>query len=105
MTPSDDVTSQKRLKILDKNELEDLYGLPHFTEDERVLYFSLTPTEKALVENLHQRSRLYCILAMGYFKARHQFFIFHMRDVEEDAHYVRETCLPDMKPRPPKTFF
>lgn len=93
-----DEPEEKRLKILNKEELEDLYGLPHFTEDEQVLYFSLTPAEKAAIEGLHQRSRLYCILAMGYFKARHQFFIFHMRDVKEDARYVRETYLPKLKP-------
>lgn len=94
--PGDEL-SQKRLKILDKGEIEDLYGRPRFTEDERALYFSLSPVEQAALENLHRRSRLYCILEMGYFKARHQFFIFHLDDVQEDACYVQETYLPDLK--------
>jgi hypothetical protein len=33
----------KRLIILSRDEIEALYGLPRFTQEERGEYFSLTP--------------------------------------------------------------
>ena len=36
-----------RLSILSDDEIEDLYGLPRFTDDDRQLYFDLSPAEKA----------------------------------------------------------
>ena len=38
-----------RLTILTLEEVEDLYGLPRFTDDDRRLYCDLSPTEHAAV--------------------------------------------------------
>jgi hypothetical protein len=46
-------TTEKRLCILGEDEIEALYGRPRFTHDERIQYFSLSPTEKAALEALH----------------------------------------------------
>ena len=46
-------TTQKRLRILGDDEIQALYGRPHFTDDERLEYFALSPTEKAALEQLH----------------------------------------------------
>jgi TnpA family transposase len=37
--------SQGRLRILGDDEIQALYGIPHFTPEERLEYFSLSPTE------------------------------------------------------------
>ena len=37
-----EVAQQKRLNILDDHEIDDLYGLPRFTSDERQLYFNVS---------------------------------------------------------------
>src|SRR5689334_23635504 len=37
---------ERRLRILGEYEIEALYALPHFSDDERPEYFSLSPTEK-----------------------------------------------------------
>jgi TnpA family transposase len=85
-----------RLKILGDDEIEALYGRPHFTDDERLEYFALAPTEKAALEQLHSiKSRIYFILQLGYFKSHHMFFVFDLPDVEEDARFVQGQYFPD----------
>lgn len=89
-------TTQKRLRILGDDEIQALYGRPHFTDDERLEYFALSPTEKAALEQLHSiKSRIYFIIQLGYFKSHHMFFVFALADVEEDAGYVRGQYFPD----------
>src|SRR5205823_6106393 len=88
-------TVQKRLRILGDDEIEVLYGRPRFTQQEQVEYFSLLPTEKAVLEQFHSiKSKIFFILQLGYFKARHLFFIFALREVEEDANCVRQEYFP-----------
>ena len=75
-------TMQKRPRILGDDEIEALYGRPHFTDDERLEYFALSPTEKAALEQLHSiKSRIYFILQIGYFKSHHMFFVFGLPEV------------------------
>lgn len=89
-------TTGGRLKILGDDEIEALYGLPHFNDDERHEYFALSPTEKAALEQLHSiKSRIYFILQLGYFKSHHLFFVFDLPEVEEDARYVQGAYFPE----------
>jgi hypothetical protein len=85
-----------RLNILGDDEIEALFGLPRFTHDERVQYFTLAPTETAVLEQLRSvASRIYFILQLGYFKARRMFFVFSLPEVEEDARYIQEQYFPN----------
>ncbi len=44
----------RRLKILGQDEIDEIYGLPRFSDEERELYFALTPSEEAaIIEELH----------------------------------------------------
>src|SRR5207249_4146929 len=89
---------KEHLKILSPAEIEALYGLPRFTQDEREQYFALTPTERAALDVLgSQKSKLYCVLQMGYFKARQRFFKFQTGEVEADANYVQALYWPTLK--------
>jgi TnpA family transposase len=88
-------TLQKRLNILGEDEIEALYGRPRFTHEERIEYFSLSPTERSVLAQLHSiKSQLCFMLQLGYFKARHQFFIFSLHEVAEDAKYVQAQYFP-----------
>jgi Domain of unknown function (DUF4158) len=88
-------TRQKRLHILSDDEREALYGRPHFTPEERLEYFTLSPGEKAAFEPFHSiKSRIYGILQLGYFKARQMFFAFSPHDVAEDSRYIQERYFP-----------
>ncbi len=83
--------TEKRLKILSEAEIEDLFGRPHFTPEEQVLYFSLSPSEELALRDLRAfESRAYFILQLGYFKAQHQFYIFSIQEIHDDAQYVQE---------------
>ena len=87
-----------RPTILSNDEIEALYGRPRFTHEERVEYFSLSPAEKAALEQLHFiNAKIYFILQLGYFKARKMFFVFEPREVEEDIRFIRERYFPDFQ--------
>jgi len=59
-----------RLNILSLDEVEELYGLPRFADDDRRLYFGLSPPERAAVEARTPSVALYLALELGYFKAK-----------------------------------
>ena len=59
-----------RITILEDAEIEELYGRPRFTYDERVHYFALTPEEHTVADGHYSlASRVLFILQAGYFKA------------------------------------
>jgi hypothetical protein len=87
--------TEKRLKILNEAEIEDLFDRPRFTPEEQVLYFSLSSSEELALRDLRTfESRVYFVLQLGYFKAQHQFYIFNIREVQDDARYVQERYFP-----------
>jgi hypothetical protein len=88
-------TIPKRLRILGDEEIDALYGRPRFTPDEQQEYFAFSPPELAALAQFHSRpSRLYSMLQLGYFKARQQFFVFSLREVDEDIRYLQEHYFP-----------
>jgi hypothetical protein len=82
-------SEEKRLKILGEDEIEDIYGRPRFTQEERYNYFSLSQPEIELLQILRSvKSKIYFVLQLGYFKVKHLFFIFEPREVLEDFKYI-----------------
>ena len=91
MTSPQTNTPSKRLRILDDEEIEALYGRPCFTADERTHYFALTQPEHDLVFAFGRVDvQIYCILQVGYFKAKQRFFPFAVHDVADDVHHIFE---------------
>ena len=89
---------ERRLRILSDEEIDALYSLPRFGDDERLEYFSLSPTEKTTLDQLHSiKSRIYFILQLGYFKSHHLFFVFGLPEVEADARYIQEQYYPSFQ--------
>ena len=90
------IATQKRLQILGADEIESLYGLPQFTPEEQHEYFALSPREAVALEQLHSiKSRIYGILQLGYFKARHLFFVFRFASVVADAQHIQARYFPN----------
>ena len=84
-----------RLKILDDQEIEELYGLPRFNHEERVHFFSLTPEERSLVDDYHTLpSRVLFILQLGYFKAKNLFFAIDFNGEKEDVLHILQQYYP-----------
>ena len=88
----------RRLSILSAKEVDDLYGLPHFTEDERHLYFDLSPAEREVVATVRTVSvAVYLTLQLGYFKAKRQFFSYQQATVLEDLNYILKQNFPGQR--------
>jgi len=88
--------SEKRLKILDESEIQELYGFPCFSQDEREIYFHLEPLEKEEINNLRSiPSKVYFILQLGYFKSKRMFFTFGIKEIEEDTKYILQRYFPE----------
>ena len=82
----------KRLYILSNEDIEALYGRPHFSPDEQQHYFRLTHEETAVVQSFRSHDiQLYCWLQLGYFKAKRLFFAFDFVDVSADCSYIWNT--------------
>ncbi len=93
-------TNEKRLRILSDDEIQAIYGRPRFTEEDREQYFSLSPQEKPALEQFHSlKSRICFLLQLGYFKARHLFFPFDLRETREDVEHIREKYFPGFHPK------
>jgi TnpA family transposase len=89
-------TESKRLKILEDDEIEAVYSLPVFDDEDRAFYFALSPAERAILSQLHgTRSSVFYILQLGYFRARQQFFVFNLQQVAADAQYVQRRYFSD----------
>lgn len=87
-------TNIKRINLLSKAEIDDLYSLPQFSLVERRHYFSFNKEEMDVI-NLYKniKTRLYFMLQLGYFKATQQFYDFSFEDVKADAKFVARSYL------------
>src|ERR1039457_3420202 len=89
----------KRITVLSEAEKQALYALPDFDDFQRADYFALTDEEHALA--FQRRSLLeqvYCLLQIGYFKAKQAFFRFSIQDVaEEDIAFIMQRYFPERK--------
>lgn len=90
-------TANERLSILSEAEQSALYELPDFDHAQRTEYFTLTHTEYSLVlSRPHISASIYCILQIGYFKAKHIFFRFKWEEIDqEDIIFVLQQYFPD----------
>ena len=85
-----------RLHILTAEEIQNMFYLPHFNDEERSLHFSLTEAEfKVLHQTRSFASKLNFVLQLGYFKFRRQFFNFELRAVSADIEFIRQKYFPD----------
>ena len=90
--------NSRRLSILSVKEVEDLYGLPHFTEDERHLYFELSTGEREIIDAVRTASvAVHLNLQLGYFKAKRQFFSYQQETVLEDLNYILKQNFPSQR--------
>ena len=79
----------KFLTVLSDAEQYALYGLPDFDDAQRLEYLALSESELAFaVSRPGLHAQVYCILQIGYFKAKHAFFRFNWDDAEEDFAFV-----------------
>ncbi|MBX9798181.1 MAG: DUF4158 domain-containing protein, partial [Burkholderiaceae bacterium] len=89
--------SNERLTILSEAEKTALYGIPEFDDFQRMEFFAMTEPERSLA--LQRRGilkQVYCLLQIGYFKAKQAFFQFSLDDVpQEDISFLLQRYFPD----------
>jgi TnpA family transposase len=89
------IVNQNRLSILTQSEIQDYFGIPRLTQEDREYYFELADNEVKLIsENWPLNSKLYFVLQLGYFKARRMFFSFDIEAVANDVSYIIEMYFP-----------
>ena len=88
----------QRLEILTPDEIEELYGVPNFTDKERSVYFCLDDDEKKHMKLCGSiESRVHFILQLGYFKCRSLFFNITFAQMRDDVSYIMQQYFPHMK--------
>jgi hypothetical protein len=86
----------RRLSILTAKKVDDLYGLPRFNEDDRLLYFDLSAAEREAVDGVHTTSAaVHLVLQLGYFKAKRRFFVYEHTAVLEDLQHILQRYFPE----------
>jgi len=88
--------SNERLTILSAAEKTALYGIPGFDDFQRIEFFAMTESERSL--GLQRRGilkQVYCLLQIGYFKAKQAFFQFTLDEVPpEDVAFLLQRYFP-----------
>ena len=92
--------NSQRLQLTSDHDILAIYGLPIFNDVERSHYFALTdleliPLKLRPVNGKDTSSKLYFMLQLGYFKAKHLFFQFNYPDVENDVKFILNTYMPN----------
>ncbi len=90
----------KRLTILSKAEKLALYGLPNFDDFQRIEFLAMTDDERSLAFRRNAPlARIYCLLQIGYFKAKQAFFRFSLSDVPpDDIAFLLQRYFPGQAP-------
>jgi len=86
----------KRLTILSDAEKVALYGLPDFDDFQRVEFFAMTDAERTMaLQRRGVEDQIYCLLQIGYFKAKQAFFHFTLEDAPpSDISFLLQRYFP-----------
>ena len=93
--PSTNTQASRRLSILSTEEVDSLYGLPHFTEGERQIHFDLSPEEQETIDAARTiTAGVHLVSQLGYFKAKAQFFVVSLDHVRPDIDHILTRYFP-----------
>lgn len=85
------MADDKRLNILTDSEVDDLYGVPEFTDAQRDEYFYLDDAEQALISrNNDGITNAYRVLILGHLKHKPVIHQFTFAEVKADLDYIRK---------------
>ena len=89
-------TPGKRLIILSDAEKRALYGLPEFDDFQRIEFFAMTDAERTTaLQRKGLEEQIYCLLQIGYFKAKQAFFHFSLDDASpNDIAFLLQRYFP-----------
>lgn len=81
--------SKREINLLSKSEISDIYDIPDFNDHERDLYFTINDEEADMLSTFHTaNTKIFFILQLGYFKAKHRFFQLDLQKVFVDINFI-----------------
>ena len=88
--------SNERLTILSEAEKTALYGIPNFDDFQRIEFFAMNEAERSLaMQRRGILKQIYCLLQIGYFKAKQAFFQFTLDEAPpEDIAFLQQRYFP-----------
>ncbi len=90
----------KRRTILLDSEIQDLYGAPKLTFEQKQYYFSLNDLEFDALRSIRDRyNRGYFVLLLGYFKLKPVVLNIHFGEVRDDLQFITGELFPGIKLR------
>lgn len=89
------MTTQKRIKILTKSEVQEFYSPPRLTANDQRFFFALDERERLTCKRVRQR-RTRCMLALllGYFKAKPVVLTPRYHQLKIDLKYISRDVFP-----------
>ncbi len=86
---------EERIQILIESEINDLYGPPSFTQEERRFFFALNDQETQAANSIRNRSqRCFFVSLLGYFKSKPVMLNPSFGEAEEDLRFIAKEQLP-----------
>lgn len=80
---------RNQIKILNENEIEELFSIPKIDAQDRELLFEITSEDKVyLSKQTVVANQVDYLLQVGYFRASRKFYNFKYSDIKEDAQYI-----------------
>ena len=83
------VSMKNKIILLSDAEIDQLYALPNFTDEDRELFFTLSKIEYEYLSKYRTlKNQIYFILQLGYFRATQKFYNFNLQDVGNDVSFL-----------------
>jgi TnpA family transposase len=84
----------RRLSLAIESDINEIYGYPIFSANERQYYFALSEDVLAIMETLKTyENKMYFILSLGYFKYKTIFFKIDFAKSSQDIAYINKHVL------------
>ena len=91
------MSAGKRVTILSKDEEKYLYEIPDLTNDERIVLFDLSDTDRKEINKLPDEPvKINYILQLGYFRATNYLFNFSFQKASEDVWFIINNYFPEV---------
>jgi TnpA family transposase len=89
---------KERLTILHTAEINDLYGIPSLSLEEKRVNFTLNELEQDVIKSIRDRNhKCYAIALLGYFKIKPIQFNPTYKELKEDLTFIAEEYFPQFK--------
>jgi len=96
--PMTSPTKNNLIQLFTHDEYKDFYGIPCFSDEERSCFFALSLHDKQFINSFRKdQDKIYCLLSLGYFRAKHNLIDFSLNDIINDQQYIIKVYFPNQK--------